>query len=111
MNACLDVLEKRPRRVLPFDVVAADRDVEMTKPADLPWLEPFPDHLLPDAAVVARETIELAFLAAIQHLPPAQRAVLILRDVVGWPAADVAESLDLSVAAVKSKLQRARATP
>ena len=99
-NACLDALAARPR--------AAPRD-----PADIPWLEPFPDRLLPaadepDAVVVARETIELAFLAAIQLLPPRQRAALILRDVLGWPAKDTAALLELSVPAVNSALQRAR---
>src|SRR5919107_468695 len=85
-NACLDFLEGRSRRVLPHD---------LTGPAD---------------AAISRETIELAFLAAIQHLPPRQRAVLILRDVVGWPAGDIADLLDGSVASVNSALQRARAT-
>jgi RNA polymerase sigma-70 factor, ECF subfamily len=100
-NACLDALDAKPRTV-PED------------PADIPWLEPFPDRLLPgddepDAVVVARETIELAFLAAIQLLPPRQRAALILRDVLGWPAKDTAALLELSVPAVNSALQRARA--
>jgi RNA polymerase sigma-70 factor (ECF subfamily) len=102
-NACLDALERRPR-----------------KPAggEVAWLQPFPDHLLeeiaaddeePDAAVVAKETIELAYLVAIQHLPPRSRAVLILRDVLGWSAKDTAGLLDVSVAAANSALQRARA--
>ena len=87
--------------------------------AELPWLQPYPDRLLdeiapredePDAVVVARETIELAYIALIQLLPPRQRAVLILRDVLGWPAADTAAMLDISVAAANSALQRARAT-
>jgi RNA polymerase sigma-70 factor (ECF subfamily) len=102
-NACLDALERRPRR---------------PSAGEVPWLQPYPDHLLeeiaadddePDAAVVAKETIELAYLAAIQHLPPRPRAVLILRDVLGWSAKDTASLLDLSVAAANSALQRARA--
>jgi RNA polymerase sigma-70 factor (ECF subfamily) len=104
-NACLDHLERHPRR--------PGGDGEVT------WLQPFPDRLLeqaapsdaePDAVVVARETIELAFLVAVQHLPPRQRAVLMLRDVLGWSAAESAAVLDASVASVNSALQRARAT-
>jgi RNA polymerase sigma-70 factor (ECF subfamily) len=113
-NACLDALKGRPRRVLPADVApAADPAAGLPDTGEHAWLEPFPDHLLaggPDEAVVERETIELAFLAAMQHLPPRQRAVLILRDVVGWSADETASVLDVSVAAVKSALQRARAT-
>jgi RNA polymerase sigma-70 factor (ECF subfamily) len=98
-NTCLDVLGRRPA---------------LEDPAEIPWLQPFPDRLLPsedepDAVVVARETIELAFLAAVQLLPPRQRAVLILRDVLGWRAKDTAELLDMSVPAANSALQRARA--
>ena len=107
-NACLDVLRRRPPRVMPPDVAEpGDPSVLPSPPVDLPWLQPYPT-LAED--VVARETIELAFIAAIQHLPPRQRAVLILRDIVGWPAGDAAEHLDLTVAAVNSALQRARAT-
>jgi RNA polymerase sigma-70 factor, ECF subfamily len=112
-NACLDVLRSRPPRVLMTDVPAADPSAELPPPADLPWLQPYPDALLaPSAeeAVMARETIELAFIAAIQHLPPRQRAVLLLRDVLGWRASDVAGMLEVSVAAANSLLQRARET-
>ncbi|MGW0485230.1 RNA polymerase subunit sigma-70 [Nonomuraea sp. NPDC003214] len=111
-NVCLDALSGPAR----------SREVVVTMggtPAEVPWLQPYPDRMLdlagpgegePDALAVARETIELAYLAAIQHLPPRQRAVLILRDVAGWPAEETAQALELSVAAVKSALQRARAT-
>jgi RNA polymerase sigma-70 factor, ECF subfamily len=116
-NACLDVLRRRPRRVMPEQVVeAADPTAPPPPPADLPWLQPYPDRLLapahdePGAAVVARETLELTFLAAIQHLPPRQRAVLLLRDVLGWSAKDTAALLETTVVPVNSALQRARAT-
>jgi len=119
-NACLDVLRRRPRRVLPPQVApAGDPRVAPSPPADIPWLQPYPDRLLesiaqpedqPDTAVVARETIELAFLAAIQHLPPRQRAVFVLRDVLGWSAKDTASLVEASVVSVNSALQRARAT-
>jgi RNA polymerase sigma-70 factor (ECF subfamily) len=108
-NACLDTLDGRARRVLPHHVTAS------LDSADIAWLQPFPDRMAPseagpDEVVVARETIELVFLAAIQHLPPRQRAVLILRDVLGWPAKQTAELLEGSVASVNSALQRARST-
>jgi len=115
-NACLRILERRPRRLLPYDAGPAARPgTRLLPPADLPWLQPYPDLLLgesqdPEDAVVARETIELAFLAAIQHLPPRQRAVLILRDALDWSANETAAVLEMSVAAVNSALQRARAT-
>jgi RNA polymerase sigma-70 factor (TIGR02960 family) len=107
-NVCLDLLRSRSRRV-----------PEMSSFAEVPWLQPYPDQLLdemapsddqPDAVVVSRETIELAFLAALQVLPPRQRAALIARDVLGWPASETASLLDTSVAAANSALQRARAT-
>jgi RNA polymerase sigma-70 factor (ECF subfamily) len=111
-NACIDV--RRPRRVLPYQLEPASFP-STTLPAreDVPWLQPFPDVLLdraeePDAVAIRRETIELAFLIAIQHLPARQRAVLIFRDVLGWPASETAAAVDLSVAAVNSALQRAR---
>jgi RNA polymerase sigma-70 factor, ECF subfamily len=123
-NACLDALDGRGRRVLPQQLgppVDPRRIGGGWLPVrtDIPWLQPFPDRVWepvaaradePDAVVVERETIELAFLAAIQHLPPRQRAVLILRDVLGWPARQTADLLEGSVAAVNSALQRARAT-
>ena len=115
-NACLRMLERRPRRVVPYEAVpAAELGAPPRPPADLPWLQPYPDLLLdqspgPVDVVVERETIELAFLAAIQHLPPRQRAVLILRDALDWSANETAAVLELSVAAVNSALQRARAT-
>ena len=115
-NVCLRMLERRPRRLVSYEVgPAAEVGAIPVPPAELPWLQPVPDLLIdestmPDNAVVTRETIELAFLAAIQHLPPRQRAVLILRDVLDWPADDAAAVLEMSPAAVNSALQRARTT-
>jgi RNA polymerase sigma-70 factor (ECF subfamily) len=117
-NACLNALEKRPRRTLPMAVSAAadphaGRPAPVTEPI---WLEPFPDEWLPDPADTpearysARESISLAFLTALQVLPPRQRAVLILREVLDWPASEVAGLLGLTVPAVNSALHRARAT-
>ncbi|AOS64108.1 RNA polymerase sigma-70 factor, TIGR02960 family [Actinoalloteichus hymeniacidonis] len=111
-NACLDFLDRHPTRRL------AAPGPGPASPVTIPWLSPFPDHLLPAAPeeeepaarAVAKETIELAFLAAIQHLPPRQRAVVILRDVLGWPASHTAELLGDSVASANSALQRARGT-
>jgi RNA polymerase sigma-70 factor (TIGR02960 family) len=97
-NACLDHIKAKGRRVATLESFH-----------DLPWLQPYPDRLL-DEEIIARETIELTFLAVIQLLPPRQRAVLVLRDVLDWAAEQVAEVLELSVAAVNSALQRARAT-
>lgn len=112
-NVCLDTLRTHPGRVIPVG------HGSNPPPSEIPWLQPYPDVLLdsaappaeePDALVVAREAIELAYLAAIQLLPPNQRAVLILRDVIDLTAAETAEILDTSVASVTSSLQRARAT-
>ncbi|MGI5326165.1 sigma-70 family RNA polymerase sigma factor [Actinomadura nitritigenes] len=105
-NACLDFLrrnERRPQRYVPSPVPPSN---DVTAPPFLPWLQPFPDD--PETAAETAETLEVVFLAAVQHLPPKQRAVLIMRDVLGWPAADTAEALDLTVASVNSALQRAR---
>src|SRR5262245_44740990 len=107
-NACLDELRRTSRQVSSIGSYA-----------EIPWLQPYPDRLLneiappddePDAVVVSKETIELAFLAAIQLLPARQRAVLILRDVLGWTAQETAEALEMSVPSANSALQRARAT-
>ena len=116
-NACLDTLRRDARRAVPEPSSAPAGWGPSV--AAMPWVQPYPDSLLdelaadqpgPEAAAVSRETISLAFLAAIQLLPPRQRAVLILRDVVSWPAAEIAELLEMSVPAVNSALQRARTT-
>jgi RNA polymerase sigma-70 factor, ECF subfamily len=119
-NACLDALRRRKSRVWPTDLsAAADPNDYSLSAIEVPWLQPYPDRLLdvparrdaePEAVVTSKETIELAFLAAIQRLPARQRAVLILRDVLDWPAKDTAASLEISPAAVNSALQRAHAT-
>ena len=107
-NVCLDALRRRSRRLTAAQSFA-----------EVPWLQPYPDVLLdevapsdeqPDAIVVDRETIELVFVAALQVLPPRQRAALVARDVLGWSANEAAELLDTSVAAANSAVQRARAT-
>ena len=118
-NACLDIIGRRPKRVLPIDYEpAADPHTPPGQPVtESVWIEPYPDEMLgledgyasPDASYEQREAIELAFVAALQHLPPNQRAVLILREVLGFSAKEVAESLDTSVASVNSAMQRARA--
>ncbi|KAB2339687.1 RNA polymerase subunit sigma-70 [Actinomadura rudentiformis] len=119
-NACLDFLARHPRPALPSrPPQTEDPGTDFPSPVAVPWLQPYPDRLLegiaprdaePDAAVVAKETIELAFLAAIQYLTPRQRAVLILRDILAWPAGETAALLQTSVASVNSGLQRARLT-
>ena len=108
-NACLDFLGSHERRPRPYEVPpAAGPESPVDPPDAIPWLQPFPDELLPETATVAKETIELVFLAAIQHLPARQRAVLVLRDVLGWSANETAAALDMTIASVKSALQRAR---
>jgi RNA polymerase sigma-70 factor (TIGR02960 family) len=107
-NVCLDMLRRSSRRL-----------TAMESFAEVAWLQPYPDRLLdevapsadqPDAVAVDRETIELAFIAAMQVLPPRQRAAFVLRDVLGWPASEAAALLETSVAAANSALQRARTT-
>jgi RNA polymerase sigma-70 factor (ECF subfamily) len=112
-NVCLDMLTGRERRARPMDLGPAGAPiVENLRTPDVPWLQPVPDPLVADPAetAVARETIRIAFVAALQHLPPRQRAVLILCEVLHWRASEVAELLETSVASVNSALQRARAT-
>jgi RNA polymerase sigma-70 factor (ECF subfamily) len=111
-SACLTAIEKRTRRPLPTGLGQdSDPEDDLVDGPEVPWLEPVPDALVADPAsiVAERETIRLALVAALQYLPPRQRAVLILRDVLKWRAAEVAELLDTSTPAVNSILQRARA--
>jgi RNA polymerase sigma-70 factor (ECF subfamily) len=116
-NVCLDMLNGRERRARPMDLGPArspDGPIGDTLP-EVTWIEPVPDGLVvldgdPADVAVSRETIRLAFVAALQHLPPRQRAALILCEVLRWKATEVAELLDTSVASVNSALQRARAT-
>ncbi|HEU4976615.1 MAG TPA: sigma-70 family RNA polymerase sigma factor [Baekduia sp.] len=117
-NVCLDALQSAKRRARPVDLgpaSTADSVLDDGRP-EAEWLEPAPDARVmptggdPAELAAARETLRLAFVAALQHLPPRQRAVLILREVLRWQASEVAELLDTSVASVNSALQRARAT-
>jgi len=116
-NACLRALENRVRRPLPSGLGAPAQEADPAPGAprtEVPWLEPIPDALFgtapadPAAVVVSRTSMRLALIAALQYLPPRQRAVLILRDVLGWRAAEVARLLGTSTPAVNSALQRAR---
>jgi RNA polymerase sigma-70 factor (ECF subfamily) len=119
-NTCLNAIDKRKRRVLPVDFgPAADPHEGPGEPiVESVWVEPYPDERLgldagpigPEARYEQRESVELAFVAALQHLPATQRAVLILREVLGFSAREAAETLDTTVASVNSALQRARAT-
>jgi RNA polymerase sigma-70 factor (TIGR02960 family) len=117
-NACLTASESRGRRPLPSGLGAPSDDPErpVVEAPEVPWLEPVPDTMFrgeqpsdPAAVVVSRSSMRLALVAALQHLPPRQRAVLLLREVLKWRAAEVAELLDTSTASVNSALQRARA--
>lgn len=119
-NVCLDEIARRPKRVLPIDYGPPERP-RAPQPAKLEapiWLEPYPDESIqiaddalgPEARYEQRETLELSFVAALQHLPARQRAVFVLRDVLGFPAASVAEMLSVTAVSVNSALQRARET-
>src|SRR5215218_11273890 len=119
-NTCLNLIARRPKRVLPIDYgpPADPHDGLGLPPLESLWVEPYPDEKLgledgfasPEARYELRESVELAFVAALQHLPANQRAVLILREVLGFSARETAESLETSVASVNSALQRARKT-
>jgi RNA polymerase sigma-70 factor (ECF subfamily) len=109
VNACLNELERKERRVLPADLgPASGGDVLPGEPlGEVMWLEPLPDD--PELRAAERETVELAFVAAVQHLPPNQRAALIMFDVLGFSAREIADAMDTTTTSVNSALQRARA--
>jgi RNA polymerase sigma-70 factor (TIGR02960 family) len=115
-NTCLDFQRRTARRPQRYEPLPGMNHGGAEPPARVTWLQPYPDEDLPsaedqpDTVAVSRETLELVFLAAIQHLPPRQRAVLVLRDVLGLSAAETAEALEMTVASVNSALQRARPT-
>ena len=117
-RACFKALEKISRRPLPADLGSSETNARarLVEPAqEVPWLQPAPDLLFaaapadPAAVVVQRQTMRLALIGALQRLPPRQRAVLLLRDVLQWRTAEVAELLEMTTAAVNSTLKRARA--
>src|SRR5258708_36310720 len=114
-NTCLTALDSRQRRPLPAGLGAPSSDPvdDITARDEVPWLEPLPDQYDdptdPSTIVGSRESVRLAFVAALQHLSPRQRAVLVLREVLQWKAAEVADAIGTSTAAVNSLLQRARA--
>ncbi|MEU0034953.1 sigma-70 family RNA polymerase sigma factor [Streptomyces sp. NPDC006333] len=115
-NTCLDFQRRTARRPQRYEPLPGMNHGSAEPPARITWLQPYPDEDLPsaddqpDALAVSRETMELVLLAAIQHLPPRQRAVLVLRDVLGLSAAETGEALEMTVASVNSALQRARPT-
>jgi RNA polymerase sigma-70 factor (ECF subfamily) len=111
-NVCFDMLNGRERRPRPMDLGPAGAPVveNLNVPAEVTWLQPIPDSHLPEESAIERESVRLAFVAALQHLPPRQRAALILAEVLRWQASEIAELLETSVASVNSALQRARAT-
>jgi RNA polymerase sigma-70 factor (ECF subfamily) len=119
-NTCLNLIQRRPKRVIPIDYAPPTNpeDGIGIPPAETVWIEPYPDEQMgledglasPDASYEMRESVELAFVAALQHLAPNQRAALILREVLGFSAKEVADALDTTTASVNSALQRARAT-
>ena len=115
-NACLTAMERRSRRPMPSGLGSPDEDASVPPAvqSDVVWLQPIPDAMVrpersdPAAIAVSRESLRLALIASFQYLPPRQRSVLLLRDVLAFPTADVADMLGMTTTAVKSALQRAR---